>query len=399
MLTADRATDALRALNRWLDANQYCGWDPYDALNSPIVRAASSHNRFFGQVAVQLLKRSPVNLRPLLGIAKGFNPKAMGLFLASSIRQHRMADSGAQARVKYFADWLIANTSPNVSGPAWGYNFDWPNRGFFAPAGTPTIVNTSFIGLAFLDLADADVPLRGLDSARALNVARGSCNFVLRDLWCDRRTRDELCFAYTPIDRRLVHNASLLGGQLLAEVGARTREPELIDAALATARFTVRRQRDDGSWAYGEASNDAWVDNFHTGYVLVSLSRISRCTNCHEFDPAIVRGYAYWKERMFLRDGTPKNRPDSVYPIDAHNIAQAVLTFLQFSDRDSEAAALASRVLEWGINQMQDPQGYFHFQISRLYRIRIPYLRWVQAWMQRALTEWIYQQQFMNAMT
>ena len=36
---------------------------------------------------------------------------------------------------------------------------------------------------------------------------------------------------------------------------------------------------------------------------------------------------------------------------------------------------------------MQDAAGYFHYQIGRCLRNRIPYIRWSQAWMFRALAE------------
>lgn len=394
MITPERAGRALDALDRWLEHHQFAGWDPHDALNSPVLKTLTFRNQQLGQIVVQLVKRSPVNLRPLLRVKKGFNPKAMGLFLGSYAREyHRTRSELAAERVRFFAEWLVAHTSPGASGPSWGYHFDWPNRSFFAPAGTPTIVNTAFVALGFLDLADEAHPVGGFEPARALAVARGACAFVLHDLWQARPRPDELCFSYTPLDRRLVHNANLLGARLLAEVAARTRERRLTELALAAARFTVRRQRSNGSWVYGESAGDQWVDNFHTGYVLVALSRIATCAATTEFDEAIERGYSYWKDSMFLGDGTPKSGPNKVYPIDAHNVAQAVLTFLEFAGRDPEAREWSSRVLDWGVSRMQDPLGFFHYQISRLYRIEIPYIRWVQAWMHRALTEWLHQQQ------
>jgi len=156
---------------------------------------------------------------------------------------------------------------------------------------------------------------------------------------------------------------------------------------LAAARFTARRQLADGSWPYGEAANDRWVDNFHTAFVLVALKRTGECLQTDEFDECILRGYRFWKERMFLADGTPKYYPESTFPIDVHSVAQAILTFLEFRNEDGEALDHAMRVAQWGIESFQDPRGYFYYQIRRRYSIRIPYMRWGQAWMQRALTE------------
>jgi hypothetical protein len=54
---------------------------------------------------------------------------------------------------------------------------------------------------------------------------------------------------------------------------------------------------------------------------------------------------------------------------------------------DAKALASAERVALWTIQNLQDPSGFFHYQIRRFFRNRIPYMRWGQAWMQRALTE------------
>lgn len=369
-------------LDAWLEAQQFRGWDPHDALNSPVLRALTFGNRYLGIAWLQLVKRSPLNLRPVLGVPKGHNPKGMGLFLASYLRK------GDVERSRFFARWLVDNASRGFRGPCWGYNFDWPNRGFFAAKGTPTIVNTSFNGFAFLDAARMMPGVApGVDP---LAVARGACEFMLRDLNV-LRERDEICFSYTPLDRRLIHNANALGAQLLAEVGALTGEAELADAARAAARFTARRQNGDGSWPYGIGSNYAWVDNFHTAYVLVALRRTARALSTTEFDGVVRRGYQYWTTRMFDSRGVPMYYAGNLYPIDIHAIAAAILAWREFRDEDLHAEQRAWTLAAWAVEQMQDERGFFHYQIARRYRIRIPYIRWSQAWMQRALIELLYQ--------
>lgn len=392
--------DALAKLDGWIEAEGFVGWDPHDALNSPLLRWISKQ-RVLGIALVQLLRRSPVNVRPVLRIRKGYNPKAMGLFLAAytqkfvTTRQEKHLE-----RVRFFFNWLIENASPGYSGYCWGYNFDWPNRGFFAPAGTPTVVNTAFIGLSFLSAesvlaaSSARPALAGESWLRfnrsevtsGVDIARNTCQFILRDLHTLRPREDEVCFSYTPIDHRFIHNANMLGAWLLAAVYVRTGEKRLAEAAMAAARFTARRQSPDGSWTYGIAARDGWVDNFHTGYVLVALKRITSYLNTTEFDSALQVGYEFWKTRMFLSGVIPKYYPGRVYPIDIHSIAQAILTFLEFSDMDPSARERAEQVALWAIRNMQDEEGSFHYQVRRAFRIEIPYMRWSEAWMQQALT-------------
>lgn len=407
-----RIVHALKYLDSWIEEEGFSGWDPHDALNSSLIRGLTLRNRFAGIFWLQLLKRSPLNLRPLLGIAKGYNPKGMGLFLASYVRKYRLThDSRDGEYVAFFSRWLLENSAPKYSGMSWGYNFDWPNRSFFAPAGTPTIVNTAFVALAFLDLhlllgkdpewsrlvgrenkaSDKESTQRPSISF-PLDVARSACDFMLRDLKVLAPAADELCFSYTPLDQRSVHNASIMGAWLLAAVFQQTGEPHLGEAAMAAARFTARRQSTDGSWPYGEADNDRWVDNFHTGFVLVALKRIGDCMRTGEFDEHLSRGYRFWKETMFLDDGTPKYYPDNTYPVDVHSVAQAILTFLEFRREDGTAVDHAIRVAEWGVQNLQDSSGYFYYRLCKGYKIRIPYMRWSQAWMQRALTELVFVQ-------
>jgi hypothetical protein len=399
-------TAALQSLDSWVEDQGFRGWDPHDALNSPLIRRLTLHNRYAAIVWLQLLRRSPLNLRPLLAIPKDYNAKGMGLFLASYARKYAVThDPRHREYVNFFAQWLLKNAAPGYRGMGWGYNFDWPNRAFFAPAGTPTVVNTAFIGLAFLDmhlllgnepewssLAGATDVAEGKrhSSFSALDVARSSCDFVLRDLNVLAPTPDEHCFSYTPLDHRFVHNASMMGAWLLASVFKQTGEPHLGKAALSAARFTARRQLPDGAWSYGIAANERWVDNFHTGFVLVALKRVGDYLQTDEFDKSVLRGYRFWKERMFLPDGTPKYYPDRTHPVDIHSVAQAILTFLEFRQEDEEALEQAVRVAQWGIENLQDPTGYFYYQSCRGYTIRIPYIRWAQAWMQRALTELVH---------
>jgi hypothetical protein len=407
----DCIQSASQALDSWVEREGFRGWDPHDALNSRLLRRLTFHNRIAGIFWLQLFKRNPFNFRSWFGVPKGYNPKAMGLFLGSYIRKFQLARNPRDLRrIDFLASWLLTNVTPGYHGACWGYNFDWPNRSFFAPAGTPTIVNTAFIALAFMDMhcllsenrsqnitsSARETGKKGPDQWRwtgpsPLSVARSACDFVLQDLSRSRPTQSELCFSYTPRDARLVHNANMMGAWLLASVFRKTGEPHLAEAALAAARFTTRRQRADGSWRYGEAPSDQWVDNFHTGFVLEALRRTAACLQTSEFRETLLKGYHFWKGCMFLGDGTPKYYPRETYPIDVHSVAQAILTFLEFRESDREAEDWALRVARWGVENLQDHSGYFHYQIRRSYRIRIPYMRWSQAWMQRALTKLIHQ--------
>jgi hypothetical protein len=246
------------------------------------------------------------------------------------------------------------------------------------------VVNTAFIGQAFLDAYEM------LGEGRGLEIARSACQFILQDLNRPYGRPGELCFSYTPLDQRVVHNANAVAAALLVRTWTHTKERLLLDAAGAALAFTAARQRPDGGWPYGEGRTEKWVDNFHTGYVLEAFATFEQASQDRRFREPTLRGYEFWKRAFLEDDGLPRYYPDVRYPVDAHCGAQAVLTLLRFGHVASESQPAAERALGWLVEHMQEPAGWFDYQILRRYRIRIPYVRWTQAWVQRAFAEWAF---------
>jgi hypothetical protein len=151
------------------------------------------------------------------------------------------------------------------------------------------------------------------------------------------------------------------------------------------ARFTVYRQRADGSWPYGEDRTQRWIDNFHTGFNLCALRRIGLYAKTPEFEPCIERGFNFYREHFFGRDEAPKYYHDHLYPIDIHSAAQSIITFVTLKDLYKNNIRSANAVFNWTMSNMWNGQGFFYFQKHRLWTIRIPYMRWSQAWMLLAL--------------
>jgi hypothetical protein len=368
----DAAFDRLLAYG---ERSAWAGYDPYDAMRSPVVRALSFGARWPRIAWIQLLKRSPVNLRPLLLVPRGVNAKGLGLVARALVFESRARGTDRRAHVAGLLERLDALRSPGATGAGWGYNFDWQSRAFFVPEGTPSIVATTFVANAYLDAWLA------WGERRWLERAREACEFVLSDLHRTPGPDGSFCFSYTPLDRTCVHNASMLGAELLARVGRETGEEGLLDAAIRAARFTVEAQSPDGTWPYGSLSFQSWIDNFHTGFVLVSLDAVIRATGRGEWAGALERGYRFYRDRFFLADGTPMYYHDELYPIDIHSAAQALVTFAALSRLDPEARAVGRRVFEWAVGAMGREDGSFAFQKHKRFTNRTSYIRWSQAWM------------------
>jgi hypothetical protein len=373
----ERAYENLAA---WCRERDYAGHDPFDALNSRLFQATPLKRSRAARLAwTQLFKRSPVNLRKISRVPVGRNSKGTALFALSALsefRRTRAKESEREARV--LLDDLLAARLEGWSGAAWGYNFDWQGRAFFAPRGTPTIVPTAFAARAFTEAA------RDLEDETYLRRARSICDFILQDLPRSHESDHEVCWSYSPVDRTRVFNASLLAAETLASVGALTNENELLELARRGARYVTNRQRADGSWAYGQDNYQSWADNFHTAFVLTSLKRItSAYPACHdEFADAIERGYQFWRASFFLANGWPKYFHDRLYPVDAHSAGAGLVALAELSQDDTSAIALAERIAFWAIENLRDPRrGFFYYQRRRFYTVRTPFMRWSQAWM------------------
>ena len=59
--------------------------------------------------------------------------------------------------------------------------------------------------------------------------------------------------------------------------------------------YSLARQAEDGSWPYGEAANQQWIDSFHTGYNLLSLAQATRLTEREDFREGLRRGLRFFR--------------------------------------------------------------------------------------------------------
>jgi hypothetical protein len=328
----------------------------------------------------QGVRRFPINLRPLVGIAKSASTKGMGFIARGFIRLHQATgDDAWRSKAEWALSWLIENQSPGYNGACWGNHFDYQSRSVYVTKNVPSVVWTSLIGHAFLDAYEH------FHLESGLQVAASACVHIRRDLGTSQEG-DGLCINYFPTSHHQVHNANTLGASLLARTYSHTRrEADRVLAEKALA-YTAKHQRPDSSWYYGEASNLHWVDNFHTAYVLDSFKYYSDTAGDSRFDKILMNGYEYWKTTFFLPDGTPRYYNRKTLPIDIQCSAQAIDTLVFFRDRDSDSLTLAIKVAEWTISRMQDPSGYFYYRRYAPWLVnKTPTLHWGQATMLCAL--------------
>ena len=369
---------SLAQLEAYIVRERYRGWDPYDALTSPLFALPGLRSaRWLRFGATQLVKRAPVNIRPLLRIPKGYNPVTLAFVLeGAAYRATAQPDEAAVhlERAKMCVSELERLRSPGFSGDCWGYPFDWEARYGRLPAGTPSIVATGIVTNALW------VAYRLLALERAFEMCRSAVDFVLNDV--TRQFEDDtFCWAYYPGDSQRVLNATMKGARLCAQVYSVTGDDRYLEPAAQTAAYVARHQRADGSWAYAIGDTRAWADSFHTGYVLDAYDSYQRLTGDDTFRDVLERGWTYYRASFFTGSQVPRYYPEKAFPVDATVCAQSLLTLCRFGDDET-----AANVADWAIRNLQSDDGGFHYQRRQRRVVRIPYMRWSSAYVYDGLS-------------
>jgi hypothetical protein len=381
-MTADLYPLVVKSLIDYCRSRDWAGHDPYDALNSKVVQFCGlDRSRLAGFAITQIVKRSPINLRPLLLVPPGHNPKGIALFISALLKLQHSGFDSFEPELHNLITRLKALRSPDTDFWCWGYHFPWQSRSALFPRWIPNIICTTFAGNALLDAYEAT------RNQEFLEIANSSADFILEKLY--RETEDGLaCISYMPLNPSRVHNANLLGAAFLCRVARLARRDALLEPALKAAKYSVARQYADGSWDYGDSDNppQRWRDNFHTGFNLCALRTIIDHSGSRDFEPSLRQGFDYFRRNFFVSDGVPKYFHNRTYPIDIHSSAQSIITLVSCGGGDLESVRLADSVCQWTLRHMRARAGYFHFQIHPLYTNRIPYMRWSQAWMLLALS-------------
>lgn len=366
----------------YLEAQQFKGYDPYDTLNSWVPF------HWFGKwgpmIAIQVQKRNPFNIRPILGIKKGINPKGYGLMLkAFCINYTISGDKKSLDHANLIFEWLVNNYSKGYSGYAWGYNFDWASSEEYLKAYTPSVVVTSFVVDGLMEY----YKLTGNEKAKEIIIS--ASDYVLKDLPITNLDTG-ISFAYTHQSKGCCYNASLLGAEILAKTYMLTQNEIYLKPARQAIDFVIAMQKSDGHWNYSfnpDTKNEREQIDFHQGFVLVSLWNYMKFSG--DTDPiiteAINKGLKFYKTNQFFDSGQSLWRIPRTYPVEIHNQAQGIITFSMMSELDESYGPFSEKIAKWTIEHMQDKKGYFYYRLNKKFKNKISYVRWSQAWMLLAL--------------
>lgn len=374
--------DPLKKTLAYIEESNFSGYDPYDTLDSYI--PFKSFGKWAPIIAIQFQKRNPVNIRSLLGIKKGHNPKAIGLMLKSYSKLFEITKEKKHFEAaKQLFQWLDLNYSKGYSGKCWGYNFDWASKGSFLPSFTPSVVVTSFVIDGIYEYFKVSNDLN------AKELINSSARYIIEDIPIIQ-LYEGISFSYTHLSKGCCYNASLLATEILGKsdlINGTSCYSDLINNAI---RFVLSKQNKDGSWYYSfdpKTGKERKQVDFHQGFILVSLSNLRNVSNMKdEIDNSIQKGLDYYRSQ-FNDYGQAFWRMPEKWPVDIHNQSQGIITFSKLWRYKPAYKDFASVIAKWTIENMQSEKGFFYYRKNRLFTNRIPYMRWSQAWMVLALTE------------
>jgi hypothetical protein len=383
-VNAQFVTQVLKNALHWAEEQNYAGYGKFDALNSPILYKLAGKNRYLRGGFTYAVSRSPFNIRPLLGVKKHEHPKALALFARSYFNLYTLSHDNIwlDKGLRLLNRLLDFSLNLHYSGHCWGAGHPRQNTKFYDDGNLPGAVITVEVAEAFLD-AYLITGRQGY-----LDIASSAMLFITNDLVEIENTGELLCYSYIPNSTWKVVNANAKIAAFLARLASLVEDDELASKAWANMHWVLSRQTDDGAWFYADPPRASHVkhDNYHTGFVLSSLLQYMTTSTDERWQDSYIKGLEFYKDKLFLPNGTPKWRANRVYPLDIHGAAQGILNFALAVSRLSSAMEEAQKTFKWVTRTMLSGEGRFYYQKGALWTKRYTLMRWCQAWMSYALS-------------
>jgi hypothetical protein len=389
--TLDRS---LQSFLRWLTSNGYTSYDQYDYWSTRygiFAKRTYYHNHLLGSSFIApliILDTVFPATRRFLVQPKRF-PIADAHLILGFLNCYQVAnDHQYLSKAKEIAQELILSSIGGYSGHCWGYPFDWQtNRGLWKKE-IPFITTTPYCFEAFLDLYDTTHEQKYLD------IAHSSFLFAINDLKESREGPTIAACTYSPLDSTKVLNANAYRAYMLLEGYKRFGESVALEKAKKNINYILAHQNEDGSWLYAmENPQDNFIDNFHTCFVLKNLYKANQVLHDTQISAAIERGYAYYRKNLFYTDGTPKPFSKigrlALVKIELYDYAEGIILNLLLCKEFNDAMDIADHLVSEVLTKYQKKDGSF---ITRInfggIRNTVPYLRWPQAQLFYALTNY-----------
>jgi hypothetical protein len=381
---AQLAVDSLR----YARERDYCGPDYGDGMSNRLLDVLPFESVYLNLAVQELVKRAPVNVRPFLIVETRRNYQGAALFAMANQTAGRLAersDGWPGPDVDYRAEsqrllaWLRENQCVGYHGFCGGHRHEIQHlNGRKGVPNDPDVVSTSYAVRALLRGAT-------LDRSHA-DVARTAADFVFEDLnYRDASPGAVINYHLNHPDDTITINAVALGARLFIDLYAYHGDDRFREAAERLLEYVASLQTDAGGWYYREPPDASHLsmDNHHNGFVIEAFQRYADVIDAERFDDTIERGLAFYRT-LFEDDGAPRFDEESAYPQDIHASTQGILVFSY-----AEEFERVRRIVGWTLAHLHAEDGAFYYRKYRYHTKRVVLMRWCQAWMAYAMTEFL----------
>jgi len=362
--------------------SNFTGYDPYDGANTKykIIQKNKLMRLFF----TYFNKFSPFNFRPLFGIKPSMQNQAIA-FIGKAMLT--VPDTYCK-EIDLIAMKLINESMIDLYGyHCWdAHGFSIQLRAGSSPVGMTDIIGNEAIARFFMELYKRDQ--KPLYRELCLSVR----DFFLNELSINYHGIH--FFKYKPItpSHQWCYNASAIAASYVAAASNFFRAP--YDKAFTEncLRDVVIQQKESGAWYYSRNLLTGYEKpqiDFHQGFILDALLEYMTLYGFAEpFNSAYRKGLSFYRQKQFLHNGQGIYRYPRKWPVNIHNQAQGIITFMRAAEAGfgQHYGDFARTISEWTIRHMQDPDGHFYYLKYPFLTNKIPYIRWSDAAMAYALS-------------
>jgi hypothetical protein len=304
---------------------------------------------------------------------------AMGFFALSKAENQPKWIHYGQA----YLNALMEEHSKDFNPYCWGYPFDWVTCFGTFKAGIPLMTTIPYIYEAF----ESGYEITGV--SEYLQVMKSTAQFVANNFNEIEIAPGVRACSYTPFDHRKVVNANAYRGFLLTAAGYRFNFPDWQVAGHRNIAFVLHSQFEDGSWLYAMDGKDAFIDNFHTCFVLKNLYKAWRYNQDPEIYQAIHKGFDYYKKHLLNPNGLPlpfgKKQRISFIRRELYDYAEGINICLLLKEFDHDSFDILTGMVKDLLENWILADGHFCTRQLWFGRNTIPYHRWAQSQLFRSL--------------
>jgi hypothetical protein len=360
----------------YTECKNYHSYDVFDALNSEFINRLLSKNIFLKRVAIQVNAKSLLNLRPLLGVKEIVHTKTLSDFLSIYTLMYKKTKNNEykhKARQVFELLWL--RKIEIEKGFGWGLNFPYTTRFTNADKDTPNLYNTINATHSILDYYET------FESSGLEEIVDGVLRFILNYLGVVNEDDSTAWLRYYPNQTGMpTPNVNATSASLFVRIN--TIYTNKVDKLLIKKllNFVKLSQNQNGSWYYTTNSKGQWIDGFHTGFILESLSLIKYLEPTYNVDLMLEKGTDFFVKNLISEDYIPKFFDESIYPIESQNCAQCIQTLSKLIIYNNfKYDNLLKNIIDVVLENLYSKKGFFYHKKTKLFTFKHYYARWSQS--------------------